>query len=296
MNDANIHDFAVESVTLAGALPGKLAAVRAAGFAQITLASSDLVGYPDGVDAAIATVVASSLRVSAFQTSVDFEGVRGPLHTYKLDVAKCMMRLCHALKCRVLLLPSTTLAHSDSDTPALVRDLRQLAMLAVPMGIKVAYQGWAGGAVVKDYLHAWDIVCEADMPNLGLSLDTYDLLGANNVLPELLEDLDMLDPDKLFLVRLADQLGERTAAWRAFPGEGDYSDSLAAIVSKLHSLGYRDDYSLAVSNTDCASMPAAHVAQRAKASALWLGRDVLQRSVPLPNQIRLRRAARTYSK
>jgi sugar phosphate isomerase/epimerase len=292
MNSANIHDFAVDSVSLAGALPNKLKAVRAAGFAQITLCAHDLVGHPDGVDAAIATVLASGLRVTAFQTTVDFEGTAGPLHAYKLDVAKAMLSLCQALKCRVLMLPSSTLAQSASSTQALVRDLRQLAMLAIPMAIKVAYQGWAGGAVVKDYLQAWDIVCEADMPNLGLCLDIYDLLRANTVQAELLEDLDMLDPGKLFLVRLADQLGEDRAAWRVFPGDGDHSDALTGIVSTLHTLGYRGDYSLAVHNDDYAAMPPEQVTQRAKASALWLGRDVLQRSVPLPNQIRLLRTSR----
>ena len=36
-------------------------------------------------------------------------------------------------------------------------------------------------------------------------------------------------------------------------------------------------------------LPLATVAQRARRSALWLGEGVLQRSVPLPNQIRLKR-------
>jgi hypothetical protein len=35
-------------------------------------------------------------------------------------------------------------------------------------------------------------------------------------------------------------------------------------------------------------MPLPMVAQRARRSALWLGEDVLRRSLPLPNQLRLR--------
>ncbi|EKD99237.1 MAG: xylose isomerase-like protein TIM barrel [uncultured bacterium] len=57
----------------------------------------------------------------------------------------------------------------------------------------------------------------------------------------------------------------------------------------MHGLGYRGSYNLAAFNGDYAAMPPLHVAQRARGSALWLGQDVLQRSVPLPNQIRLRR-------
>ncbi len=291
MNSANINDFAVESHSLAGALPAKLNAVRAAGFSQVTLCTQDLVNHPDGADAGVAAVLASGLRVSAFHTAVNFEGATGPVHAYKLDVAKAMLSMCHALQCRLLVLPSSILAHGAGDHTTLVQDLRQLAMLAIPMAIRVAYQGCSNGAVVKDYLQAWDLVCEADMPNLGLCLDTYELLASGTAPDVIQEDLDMLDPDKVFLVRLADQLGQPNAPWRVFPGDGNHSDALAAIVSTLHTLGYRGNYSLAAFNDDHAAMPAQHVAQRAQASALWVGQDVLQRSVPLPNQIRLRRTS-----
>lgn len=291
MNSANINDFAVESHSLAGSLPAKLSAVRAAGFSQVTLCAQDLVNHPDGVDAGVAAVLASGLRVRGFHTAFNFEGATGPVHTYKLDVAKAMLSMCHALQCRLLVLPSSTSLPSAGNTATQVRDLRQLAMLAIPLAIKVAYQGCSNGAVVKDYLQAWDLVCEADMLNLGLCFDTYELL-ASGLSPDFIrEDLDMLDPDKVFLVRLADQLGEPNAPWRVFPGDGDHSDALASIVSTLHTLGYRGYYSLAAFNDDYAAMPAQHVAQRAQDSALWVSQDVLQRSVTLPNQIRLRRAA-----
>jgi hypothetical protein len=35
-------------------------------------------------------------------------------------------------------------------------------------------------------------------------------------------------------------------------------------------------------------MPLPMVSQRARAAALWLAEDVLRRSLPLPNQLRLR--------
>jgi hypothetical protein len=43
-------------------------------------------------------------------------------------------------------LPSSDLPSCTSDKPALVRNLRQLAMLAIPLNIKIAYQGWLGSA------------------------------------------------------------------------------------------------------------------------------------------------------
>jgi sugar phosphate isomerase/epimerase len=69
-----------------------------------------------------------------------------------------------------------------------------------------------------------------------------------------------------------------------------HSADLAALVAKLHALGYRGDYSFEVFNDDYQQLPLPTVAQRAWRSALWLAEDVLQRSVPLPNQLKLRRA------
>ena len=77
--------------------------------------------------------------------------------------------------------------------------------------------------------------------------------------------------------------------FRVFPGEGVHSEALAALVNKLHALGYRGDYSFEVFNDDYQAMPLPIVAQRAWRSALWLGEELLGRSVPLPNQIRLKR-------
>lgn len=289
MNSANMNDFSLDSRSLAGALAAKLNAARDAGFSQITLCAQDLVGHPDGVDAAIASVQASGLAVAGFQAACDFEGQSGPLHAFKLDLAQAMLGLCQALHCPLLVLPASRLAAVGDNAKILARGLRQLAMLAIPLNIKIAYQGWADGALVQTYLQAWDRVCEADMPNLGLSLDCQEVLTANTPHDELLADLEMLDPDRIFLVQLTDLLATAGQPLRVLPGDGTHREALAALVTSLHGLGYRGSYNLAAFNPDYAVMPAQHVAQRARRAALWLGQDVLQRSVPLPNQMRLRR-------
>ncbi len=293
MNSANMNDFSMDSRSLAGSLTAKINAVREAGFSQITLCADDLVKHPDGVDAAVASVLASGLVVTAFQASCDFEGQTGLLHAFKLDLVKTMLGLCQALRCPLLVLPASRLAPASDDSQAAVRGLRQLAMLAIPLNIKIAYQGWTGAAVAQSYLQAWDLVCDADRPNLGLSLDSEEVLLADAPQDDLLADLEMLDPDRLFLVQLTDLLphaalgGQRL---RVLPGDGAHRAVVAALVTGLYGLGYWGSYNLAAFNADYAAMPATHVAQRARGAALWLGQDVLQRSVPLPNQIRLRRA------
>lgn len=294
-NIGNIGDFGMDTISLAGTLEAKLKAVREAGFTQIMLSARDLVGHPDGLEAAVAAAKASGLRVTGFQVLRDFEGLGGHLHDYKIDIAKSMLEMCHALDCRLLLICSSTSVHATGETQALVRDLRKLAMLAIPMNIRIAYEALSWGRTVNEFPQAWDIICQADMPNLGLGFDSFHMFATNTPL----EELDMLDPQKIFLVQLADfmwldikSVEERIATarhFRVFPGEGVHSEALAALVSKLHRLGYRGDYSFEVFNDDYQQMPLPIVAQRARRSAQWLGEDVLRRSVPLPNQIRLRR-------
>jgi sugar phosphate isomerase/epimerase len=291
----NIDDFGMDTISFAGPLEAKLKATREAGFNQIMLAARDLVGHADGWQAAVAAVKASGLRVTGFQVLRDFEGLSGHLHEYKIDIAKSMLEMCHALDCGVMLMCSSTSTHATSDTEALVKDLRKLAMLAIPMNIKIAYEALSWGRTINQFPEAWDLVCRADMPNLGLGFDSFHMFATNTPL----EDLEMLDPSKIFLVQLADfmwneikTVEERITTarhFRVFPGEGVHSEALAALTLKLHELGYRGDYSFEVFNDDYQAMPLESVAKRARQSALWLSEGVLRRSVPLPNQIRLKR-------
>ncbi len=291
----NIDDFGMDTISFAGPLEAKLKATREAGFSQIMLAARDLVGHADGWQAAVAAVKASGLRVTGFQVLRDFEGLSGHLHEYKIDIAKSMLEMCHALDCGVMLMCSSTSTHATSDTDALVKDLRKLAMLAIPMNIKIAYEALSWGRTINQFPEAWDMVCRADMPNLGLGFDSFHMFATNTPL----EDLEMLDPSKIFLVQLADfmwneikTVEERITTarhFRVFPGEGVHSEALAALTLKLHELGYRGDYSFEVFNDDYQAMPLESVAKRARQSALWLSEGVLRRSVPLPNQIKLKR-------
>ena len=236
----------------------------------------------------------SGLRVTGFQVLRDFEGLSGHLHDYKIDVAKSMLEMCARVGATVLLVCSSTSTHATDDRDAIARDLRKLAMLALPLGIKVAYEGLSWGRTINEFPDAWDIVCRADMPNLGIGIDSFHAFATKSSL----DDLDMLSPDKIFLVQLADFMWQEMRSveerittarhFRVFPGEGVHSEALAELVTRLDALGYRGDYSFEVFNDDYSQMPLPTVAERARRSAIWLGEDVLRRSVPLPNQIRLR--------
>jgi sugar phosphate isomerase/epimerase len=296
--EGKFDDFGMDTISLAGPLKAKLAAMKVAGFTQVMLLARDLVGHPDGWQAAVQEVKDSGLRVTGFQVLRDFEGLSGHLHDYKVDIAKSMMEMCAALDCRVMLACSSTSTHATGDTDTLVRDLRKLAMLAIPMNIKIAFEALSWGRTINEFPQAWDLIMQADMPNLGLGFDSFHMFATKTPLDE----LEILDPSKIFLVQLADfmwneikTVEERITTartFRVFPGEGVHSEALAELVLKLHQLGYRGDYSFEVFNDDYQQMPLSTVAARARRAALWLGEDVLRRSVPLPNQLRLKSTAR----
>jgi sugar phosphate isomerase/epimerase len=258
------------------------------------LSARDLVGHAGGVAAAARVVRESELRVTGFQVLRDFEGLSGHLHEYKIDIAKSMLEMCEAVGSPLLLACSSTSNHATEDRDAIARDLRKLAMLAVPLGIKVAFEGLSWGRHINEFTTAWDVVNRAATPNLGLGIDSFHIFAMKTPL-DALEDIPA---DKIFLVQLSDfmwqdirSVEERMATarqFRVFPGEGVHSDQVADLVKRLDRLGYDGDYSFEVFNDDYQQIPLPKVTERARRSALWLGEEVLRRSVPLPGQMRLR--------
>ena len=283
----NLENFGMDTVTLAGSLEGKLRAVREAGFGQIMLSARDVVEHPGGEAAAVSLVRSSGLRVTGFQVLRDFEGLSGHLHAYKVDIAKAMLGVCRALGSKLLLVCSSTSVHASEDFEVLARDLRKLAMLAVPLDIRIAYEALSWGKRVKEFPQASSIVAAANSPNLGLGLDSFHLMATKTDL----DQLDFVDPRKVFLVQLSDfmwrelpSIEERinTARhFRVFPGEGLHGAEVAALVQRLDEKGYRGDYSFEVFNDDYTQLPPAVVAARARASAKWITDHVSRRSLPL---------------
>ncbi|MEC5398794.1 sugar phosphate isomerase/epimerase family protein [Uliginosibacterium sp. H1] len=292
-----LDGFGLDTITFAGPLEAKLAAIAQAGFSQVMLNARDIVGHPGGVPAAVAAVRASGLRPTGFQVLRDFEGLSGHLHDYKVDIAKGMLEMCAALGSRVLLACSSVSRHATQDYDGLARDLRKLAMLALPLGIRVAYEGLSWGRTINEYTTAWDVVCRADMPNLGIGIDSYHIIAAKTPL----DAIEELDPERIFLVQLSDFMWQETQSFedrmttartfRVFPGEGVHSDALADLVIRLEKTGFRGDYSFEVFNDDYQQLPLDVVAARGRRSALWLRDDVLHHAAPLPAWATQARAA-----
>lgn len=282
-----LDDFGMDALTLPGTLDGKLDAIRKAGFSQVMLSAADLAGYPGGEDEAIRAVRDSGLRVTGLQVLREFEGLSGRLHDYKVDVAKSMLEMARAAGAPLLLVCSTTSPHASGDFDAQVADLRKLAMLAVPLRVRIAYEALSWGRFVDALPGAWALVQAADRANLGLAIDAFHFVASGTAL-DALEDIY---PGKIFVVQLSDFVGNTPASpeerretarhLRVFPGEGSHSDRLAELIRAVDGIGYQGDFSFEVFNDDYMQMPPSRVAERARRSLDWIVSRVSRRSLPV---------------
>ena len=289
----NFNEFGIDIASLAGSLETRLAAARRSGFTQVIISASDIVGHPASTAAAVRAIRESGLRVTGIEALRDFEGLSGKMHDYKIDVAKSMLALCSQIGGQLLLVEASASVHADVEPEKIARDLHKLAILALPMGIRVAFKGLSSSRSVKNLAGAAEIVSLANCPNLGLAIDAFDVIAADTPL----DDLDVIFPQQIFLVQLSDFMLQEirsteekvaTAAhFRVFPGEGAHSEQLAKFIVKLEEIGYFGDYSFDVYNSDYLQMPAEVIADRARRAADWLGETVLRRTLPVPNMERL---------
>ncbi len=285
----NLSNFGMDPVTLAGSLETKLQVVKATGFSQIMLWGKDLVEHPGGFAAAVSLVRASGLRVSGLQVVRDYEGLSGHLHDYKLDVVKSTLEMCQAVRAPLLIVCSATSNLVSDAAERIDSDLRKLANLGVPLGVRIGYKAVPWGRIISDNTHAWEVVDRVWHANLSLVIDSFHVV-ANRTPLDTLEDID---PDKIALVQLADfsvpaifgQQEQRDTAnhMRVFPGEGVHSGQVAEFVRRIDHIGYRGSYNFLVFNDDYQQLPPLVVAERARRSVKWVTDQVLRRSLPLRN-------------
>jgi sugar phosphate isomerase/epimerase len=281
----NLANFGMDSVTLAGPLETKLAACRAAGFSQIMLWARDLAEHPGGTAHAVDVVRQSGLRVTGIQVMRDYEGLSGPLHEYKLDIAHHLLRVCKAVGARLLIVCSSTSSHAGGERERIALDLAKLANAAVPLGVRIGYEALSWGRYVQGYEQAWEVVDMAAHANLGVVLDSFHML-ANQAELEGLEDIH---PRKIALVQLSDFMWrdirsteeriETASHLRVFPGQGSHSTELSNMLRRLDRGGYRGDFSLEVVNDDYLQLAPQIACERALTAAKWITDQVLRRSL-----------------
>jgi 2-keto-myo-inositol isomerase len=286
----NLSNFSLDTITMAGSLESKLDAAASAGFTQITLWAKDLVGHPDGYQAALNEVRLSGLRVNAIQVMRDYEGLSGPLHRYKIETVKSMLKLCEAVGAERLLICSSTSPHASGDLEHIASDLRKVAMLATPLGVRVGFEALSWGRHVSDFELSWEIVQLADRANLGVCIDSFHVLANCSLNGTNFDALAAIPGERIAFVQLSDFMWNavRTAEerietarhLRVFPGEGVHSAELSRMIRMIDQSGYRGDWSFEVFNDDYVQMPCETVAMRARDSAMWVAAQSERRSLP----------------
>ncbi len=288
----NLSNFGMDTITLAGTLEAKLDASRVAGFSQLMLWAKDLVNYPGGLDAAVQLVRNSAIRVTGIQVMRDYEGLSGTLHDYKVDIAKSMMQICRAVGSPLLMVCSSTSKHASGEPAKVAQDLAKLATLGVPLNVRVGFEALSWGRNISEYQQAWEVVEMADHANLGVVIDSFHMLANKAEL----DTIGQIPWNKIAMVQLSDFMWreirsseerlETARHLRVFPGEGEHSAELSALVRSLDRAGYRGDYSFEVFNDDYLQMAPELVALRARRSAKWVTDQVLRRSLQIRQDTR----------
>ncbi|CAM5184887.1 Sugar phosphate isomerase/epimerase OS=Castellaniella defragrans OX=75697 GN=HNR28_003425 PE=4 SV=1 [Castellaniella defragrans] len=281
--------FGLDLACMAGPLEERLAAAQAAGFSQVMLWARDLANHPRGYRAALELVHASTLRVTGLQLMRNYEGMDASSHDHRLDIVKALLDMCVDVGAPLLLVRASATVGTQFNPDRVEADLRKLANLAVPAGVRIGFKAIPWSHTVPDTARAWELVDRVGHANLGLVLDAFHFIAGGQAL----ESLNEIAPEKILLVQLADfgvpafqELGQKAGDHlRVFPGDGVLHDKVAAFLRHMDWLGYDGDYSLLVFNEDYQALPAQIVAQFAARSAGWVNTQVLRRRLPL-NRLR----------
>ena len=280
----DFDSVALDASTMAGPLEVRLQAAVSRGFRRMVLSAADLVAHPQGLEVALARIREAGVGVLALRQLRDFEGLAGPLHDYKVNIAKGLLGLCRAVGANMLLVSASTVPEAAADPARVAHDLAKLATLAVPRRVAIAYQASPASAVASDVFSAEEQVNAADRANLGLAIDTGHLFASDDGLAA----LERCYGDRLLLVGLSDSIplhpdacaGEQEDYVRVFPGHGTHAEDILELIRRLRDLGFHGGFYLNARNADFAQLPAEQVADQARDSLHWLLRRLSHVALP----------------
>jgi 4-hydroxyphenylpyruvate dioxygenase len=174
-----------------------------------------------------------------------------------------------ALGADSILVVSNTDDDADGSRDLSTTQVVALSDAAAERGLTVMFEALAWGTHISSVVDAWDVVREADHPNLALVVDTFHLLAGG----ESVDALDGLPHGSVGFFQLADapwlsmDLKQWSRGYRCFPGEGEM-DLLAPVEAVLTS-GYEGPLSLEIFNPGYRER-SAHEVARCGAEALDL--------------------------
>ena len=107
-----------------------------------------------------------------------YEGLRDrEQHRNKVEKMRLWIQIASALRTSIIAIPSSFLGTHEvsGDVQIIVEDMREVADLAAPAGIQIAYEALAWGTYIDTWEQAWDVVQKVDRPNFGICLDTFNI-------------------------------------------------------------------------------------------------------------------------
>ena len=239
---------AIATVSIAGDLREKLAAIAEAGFNGVEIFENDFLAY-DGSPRDVGQMVRDyGLEISLFQPFRDFEGMPEPQRSKVFDRAERKFDLMGELGADLVLVCSNVSPASLGGIDRAAQDFNELGMRAAKRNIRVGYEALAWGRHVNDHRDAWEIVRRADHANVGIILDSFHTL-ARKIDPD---SIRSIPGDKIFFVQLADapKIDMDLLYWsrhfRNMPGEGDLD--VFSFMRAVAATGYDGTLSLEIFN------------------------------------------------
>ncbi|MBL8587279.1 MAG: sugar phosphate isomerase/epimerase and 4-hydroxyphenylpyruvate domain-containing protein [Methylobacteriaceae bacterium] len=252
--------WAISSLSFPDVLQKKIEAAAAAGFVGVEIFHEDLImsGVPIADMARFAREL--GVEIVSLQSLRDYEGAPPAQRDWNRRRAARMLDLAAAIGAGMLIVCSNTRADAIDDAGQAAADLAELADMAATRGLKIGYEALSTGRHVRRFDQAAALVARAGRPNLGLVLSVAHTVFAGAGFDE----LERLDPVRIFLVHLADVPDIRmdpqllSGNFRLFPGQGDLP--LADLYRRLAAMGYQGPISLEIFNEQMRGLSPAEIA------------------------------------
>lgn len=271
----------IATVSIAGNLSEKLAAIAAAGFDGLEIFEQDFLQDAASPREVGAMVRDYGLELMLYQPFRDFEGLPDPLRARAFDRARHKFDLMAEMGAELMLICSSLHPQAMGGIDRAADDLAELAEVAAERGLRIGYEALAWGRHVNDHRDAWEIVRRADHPSLGLILDSFHSL-ARRIRPDTIR---RIPGDKIFFVQLADapQIDMDLLYWsrhfRNMPGEGDLP--VVDFMRAISATGYDGPLSLEIFNDQFRGGSPTNIARDGHRSLMWL-MDQTRRLEPTP--------------
>lgn len=269
----------IATVSIAGDLAEKFAAIAAAGFDGVEIFENDFVAFDASPREVGQMATDAGLTITLFQPFRDFEGLPEPQRARAFDRAERKFDLMHELGADMMLVCSSVSPVSLGGIDRAAADFRELGERAAERNIRVGYEALAWGRHVHDHRDAWEIVRRADHPNIGLILDSFHTLARRIDV----NSIRSIPKDKIFIVQLADapmiemDLLYWSRHFRNMPGEGDLPvrDFMQAVAAT----GFDGYLSLEIFNDQFRGGSPKSISVDGKRSLVWL-MDQVRRAEP----------------